>query len=751
MDQPEIKSHPLGKLCKTWLEKVRLAKEDKRKKFSADAEEAMKFFDNTGDWLDLNAKRAAIRSDSAGTEKLEAPMFEMRVNKVAEMRDLFGPAIYHTNPVVSIEPHDLTIVPPEALGIDTNALQQIQEQIQQMQMQLQQNPVLQQNPQLMQQAMLQQNPQMMQQFQMLQQQMAQYQQMQQQEQMDDTASRTACELIKQTLNYMQRETDKKTESRKALDEALIMGMGVLWTEVVSSEEGTKLVGSYYDSVKRVGWDPDAKVYSDLKWVYRECIHAYWEVEDQYQLPRGTLKGKGIDESYEQESELNGDPDAMAKKAKGKTNDLVRYYKIYSRMGMGERLKNMKDDSGQMPDALAEELEQFGENCFLVVMDGIPYPLNLPWDVVTHPMVEDGNGNDQFQFPQQVVTQQQPDPTNPMVPPVDAPVMGPDGQPQTELRSDVFLAFQWPIPFWAADCWPFEPVYFRWKPDELWPMPIVKSGIGELRLINWIYSFLAVKVRRCCQTTVGLVKSAGEDIKRQLLSGNDFNIVEIEQALGTSIDQIVSFLQAPQWHPDILMFVDRLFELFDKRVGLTELIYGMTSNQLRTAEEANVKQQNMSIRPDDMANLAEDWMSKVARKEGMVLRWLVQGKDVQPYLGQLGAMAWDKLVASQDLDVVTKEFRYRIEAGSMRKPNRQREISDANSALQSFGQIAWQYATQTGNTSIMNVLMQKWAKANDVELPPIPPIQMAPPPGQQPPQQNKQQPNQHPQQPQHQAA
>ncbi len=326
-----------------------------------------------------------------------------------------------------------------------------------------------------------------------------------------------------------------------------------------------------------------------------------------------------------------------------------------------------------------------------------------------------------------------------------PVIDPEtGQPQTQLRSDVFLAFQWPIPFWADDSWPMEMISYRWRPDELWPMSIVKSGMGELRFINWVMSFLAVKVRRVCQTTVGVVKAAGEEIKTQLLSGNDFNILEIEAALGTDIRQLVSFLQAPEFHPDIWRMLSEVFDLFDKRVGLTELLYGLTGNQLRTATEADVKQQNLSIRPDDMANQTEDFMSKVARKEAMAMRWLLKGEDVQPYLGPLGSFMWDKYISSSDLESVTKEFRYTIEAGSMRRHNKSQEIADANSAIQVFGPIMQFYLQATGNTEPFNVLLEMWAKANEIEMPPLPPMPVqpqGPAPSQQPgAQKQPQQPN-----------
>jgi len=253
------------------------------------------------------------------------------------------------------------------------------------------------------------------------------------------------------------------------------------------------------------------------------------------------------------------------------------------------------------------------------------------------------------------------------------------------------------------------------------------------------SFLATRIMVSCKTMIGVAKAAGDDIKDQILRHEEsgFSLIELSETLGRSVDEIVSVFQLPPVSGEIWQVLQAVSEQFDKRVGLTELVYGMTRNQFRSAAEAQVKSEQISVRPDDMANALEDSMSELARKEAMAARWLLQGADVQHVLGPLGASAWEQGIQQLRLHEVAREFEYRIEAGSARKPNKASKVEQMQMALQTLGPVL-QGLMQQGIVDPWNALITDWAKSLDIDPtnylvpppPPAPPQQPAPaaPPG-----------------------
>jgi len=338
----------------------------------------------------------------------------------------------------------------------------------------------------------------------------------------------------------------------------------------------------------------------------------------------------------------------------------------------------------------------GDNCYIVVCEGIPYPLNMPPSLLEEPVDEEA------------------------------------GVPPT-----MFRAVQWPIPFWAeANGWPFVALDFHRKPGYLWPISHIKPGIGELRFLNFAMSFIAQRVATSCETLLGVSKAADQDIKDQILSQSErgFKVVEISETLGRSVGDLISVFQLPEVSPELWKVVQAVAEQFDKRVGLTELAYAMTSSQIRSATEASVKAEQLSVRPDDMANRLEDAMSLLARREAMAARWLLRPEDVESVVGPLGAAAWAQHVSSMEPSTVAREFEYRIEAGSARKPNKATRVEQMQAALQTLGPIL-QGLVPMGVVDPLNALITDWAESLDIDAkpyllppPPPPPQPAGPPPG-----------------------
>lgn len=628
---------PLQPAVAAWLEKIKLALDFKAKRFGKDAEEGMRFLGGTVDWLygpgrhkDRHFREA---EGDDGDNEIPAPRFQMSVNKTAEMVQIFGPVLYHKNPVRQVNPRTQPELPAS----------------------------------LIQQAMQSGDQQTLMQF----------QQLAVQSDLQRGVDEARAGLLAHYLNYTPTALDLKTESRWAIDETLIKGMGLLWQEPYRPPAGgTAMVGSFYDSVDNLAIDPDMPSLRHSKWVARRRCEHVWEAERKFNLPPGTLKPAV--ESVNQQAEVNANPNGSFLRESGQTADLVVYWEVFSKCGLGGRLKGVADWS-------TAPLEQFGDHCYVVVAKGIPYPLNVPealWDL-----------------------------------------------PEGQAADAITQAVQWPTPYWADGAWPFTPISFHDIPGDPWPMSHLSPAMGELKFLNWVYSFIAGKIRITCRDFVAIKASAGEEIKTAVTSGSDYELIEINSSHGT-IDEVVKFLQHPQFNGDIWRVIEYVAEQFDRRTGLTELMYGVSSSQLRSATEADIKSNQMSVRPDDMANKVEDAMSVAARQEAFCARWHLTSQDVAPVMGPVGASLWESFVVPSDPAEILYQLEYRIEAGSARKPNKQRDAENIQNAMQQLMPFFQQIAIQ-GMVDPFNALVTVWAKAMDMDPTPLvlpqPPAMMPPQP------------------------
>jgi hypothetical protein len=469
---------------------------------------------------------------------------------------------------------------------------------------------------------------------------------------------------------------------------MIKGAGVFWTEMVSldissdmNQPPMKMVGSFYDTVDNLLIDPDFDNEDDMLWCAKKCCRPLQEVAATYGIPEEDLR-KHIDDNT---STLGKEYKGRRKK-KDTTNNLVTFYKIWSKTGMGDRFKDSPKENRGFFDSV-------GRYCYLVVCEGVPYPLNLPPAILQEEVDETG------------------------------------------LPPSVTTRIAWPIPFYAdPQGWPFTMLAFHRKPGHSWPISHIKPAIGELRLLNWCFSFLATRIATSCETVVAVQKAADQTIKDQLLAPSEggFKIIELSELLGRRVEDIVSVFQMPQVSKDLWDIIQAILDQFAQRTGLSELVFGYTRAQFRSAAEAQIKNENISIRPDNMANELEDCMSLLARREALAARWLLEPQDVQPVLGAMGAAAWFQTISKRDIVDLTRELLYRVEAGSARKPNKSSRVEQMQMAVQTLGPILSQLAG-AGVTEPFNSLMKDWANSLDIDAsgyllpPPAPPPPPAAPP------------------------
>ena len=605
----------LRPLTRLWMAKIRKAIELKKTEFQDDADEAFAFFDGPHDFMYTGRSPSGGSLQLSADDNMPRPTFRMSCNKVAEMVQIFGPYLYHRNPNRQVSARDMPDFPFDLLGADP------------------QDPALQQFAQQM-----------------------QYQRM---------LEKTTANFLQYYLNWTPNELGLGEHSREAIDESLIKGMGVLWHEIYQPPGSPiRMMGSFFESVDNVVYDPDAESRRDALWMCRRRVRPKWQIEQERAMPRDTLRRGGI-ESMNMQAEVDASGDDYLRK-RGDSNDLLVYWECYSRMGMGHL---MKGQESQFLDANREVLDSLGRYCYLEVCEDQPMPLNLTENVVAMADVE-------------------------------------------EIRRRV----QWPTPFWSdpTDPWPCSVLAFHDRPRKLWPMSHVKPGLGELKFINWVFSFLADKVKNTSRDFIAIDETASEELKSAILSGRDLTVLELKKSHAKTIQDVVGFLQHPPMNRDIMEVVQFAMQLFEQRVGLSPLMYGETPRQMRSASEAQVKTDQLRLRPEDMARKVEAFMTMVARKEAIGVGWHMTTEDVAPVLGKDRASLWAKTVQATDPQDLVFEFNYRIEANSIRKPNRERDMENLNQALQMWTPVWQMYVQMTGDWTPFNAMAEEWAKVFNFE-------------------------------------
>lgn len=626
--------NPMQPVVAAWLRVIRAGVDKKRKRFGADAEECMRFLTGPYDffWRGLKTDRHLRSTDDSFTSFGSG--IQVQTNKVAEFVQLFGPSLYARNPTRRVTPRALPELPAELYAMMGPGARLLFEQA----------------------AM--------------------------QDQMERLTDASRAGLIECLLNATPPLLDLRYHARMAVDEALIKGMGTLWQEPCRLPGAANTVaGSFYRSVDDLVIDPDARSLQDAQWVALRCEHPTWEAERANGLPPGALSGRGQFESTAQAAAAQvGEQTDYWGRRTGESNDVIVYWKVWSKMGCGGRIRDV------VPE-LRPVLDAFGDYCYVVVADGVPWPLNLPPDVMA----------------------------------------AQDGLRQASRR------LQWPTPAWVDGGWPFTPIAFHEVPGDPWPLAHLAPAMGELKFLNWAFGHVAAKIRATTRDFVAVLASAGDDIKSRILHGNDLELLEIQEAHGKRIDEVVAFLQHPSFNGDIWTVMEAVMGEFEKRSGLNELMYGMSGKQIRSGTEAQLRGDAINIRPDDMAEQVEAAMSRAGRYEALVARWHCTPEDVAPVLGPVGAYWYQQLVYAADPRDLLSRLTYRVEAGSARKPNRARDQEQAQAMMNNLFSPFFQVAAQTGNYRPVNGILKLWAKAQEVENadefllspPPMPPAALPP--------------------------
>ena len=492
-------------------------------------------------------------------------------------------------------------------------------------------------------------------------------------------STTRNNLMQYYLNYSQREQPGGgllAECEQCIVDACITGRGLLRVDPYEPVGGTgRLTGSFRVDPMKFYIDPNCTRtnLTDAKWVCIEHTTPHWELERRFGWPADSLKKYATKMTKQAAVTSVISPNASS------TMDMVTWYECFSKMGVGTRFKDCK--MTQWHEAFEASVKDYAYVCFNPSM---PELLNVRSDFLE----------------------------------------------QADLEQ-VKNAFDWPVRYYNDGRWPVASLDFWIRPDAPYPIAPIAMGLGELICMNVFVSKMADRAYQDSLTKAALVQELAEDAAQKLLSYHD-EVVTLNPMVGRNINEMVSYLQRPPMNQDVFHMLEYMSNSFDKRVGLTELMYGLNpgGKVSRTAADATLKGEAVNTRPEFMRSKVGAWLTEDANLERIAAAEHVAGETLVPLLGTSGSQLWTQLITQADPIVYMREMRCRIEASSIKRPNKEKEIQNTQQLAQLLLPVGQWYAQMTQNTTPLNAVIEKICKSLDENsegwlMPEIPPPQPDP--------------------------
>jgi len=469
-------------------------------------------------------------------------------------------------------------------------------------------------------------------------------------------------LLQWKLNYTPKFHGLASHGRRACVEALVKGRGITWTEMHRG-----YAGSFFGSVDDVFIDPDCEDYLNASYLIRRRREPIWEVSREFGWPVEAIRAATKSHDQNGKGRYDGNKEDLGK-------DVCVYYEVYSRCGLGNVFHNKVDGV----DTLARAISELGDNVYIAYVPGMPAPLNLPPEALS-----------------------------------------------TASMDEIKARLQWHTPFWANEDspWPCRMLDFYPHPRKPWPTPPLQDALPLQRYINNAYSFLMSRTIHTSKQFILACKALSEDFVNAVENGRDLCVIPIGDDRVDEISKNFHVLQFPEVNRFILETISLVQTAFERASGLTELLYGQGGQrQMRSSAEAQIRQQNLSIRPDDLAGCVEAWHSDMASAEAFMTRLsedppsALLGEDMQMgYPGPL-TTAWQQLISTDDPYQAASDLRYSVVAGSGRKRNSAKDQEDVQQVMQVAMPTAQTAYQGTGDPSQINGFMEWIAEAYEIRDP-----------------------------------
>lgn len=673
------------------LKAIEAGVQEKNRVYTKGAMEISKFYLGQHKYIfdpkfNPNQLSLTIRTDATNTKQVRQPVFQMSDNVAANYLMTFAPWLLQgtlKRLVTATKPFQ---PPPVCYGIEPQQMQM---------MKLQQ---MQQMPNGQQMAMM-------------------YWQQQQQAQMQafmDQVSNSADYELRQARagmmemlsNYSAMELGYAAERRRAVEESLILGGGLWLTQITQfPQSGQKLIGSQNVMMNDIVWDPDAVRTKDCKWMAIQCRAPAWVVSRLFGIPEDEIKPNSVSNvanTYHESLIITAGPENVNNRIR--PEDEVVYWKFWSRMGAGARLRPVGQRHPEV-DALDKML---GDNCFFIVSNCCDYCLNLSPAVF--------NAVEQMSKAKQII---------------DLLPMPPEQKQQVDVMAPLKKAVAWQIPFHLDedDPWPVTQVSYYERNGSPYPIPPLEFALAYMKFMVWVISFIADKCYRSNRQFWAIDDSNNEQLKKAIEDGEDECIIPLKNLDQKSIDSFIKMIEAPDMKASLLDVYEFFNKKFETVTRMNELNQATMSRAMRSATEASILEDASKLVPQAMMRSLLDAETRVARKEAIASILLLSDKDVTPCLGGPGGRAWNTVMKIDPLQLM-RETTYDVVASQGRVIDISTRMDQTNKMAQLVLPLLVQIGQVTGVFGPANAILQEWAKANQIDpdlvrLPDMPPPMMNP--------------------------
>lgn len=467
-------------------------------------------------------------------------------------------------------------------------------------------------------------------------------------------------VMERVLNYTAREQSPGLDraSLMATVEAMVKGRGVLVPRTYTNPGSERmLTGLFWESVDDLFIDPDCSdpFLRTAKWIAIRHQSTNEELEDMWELPRGTLDGHGHAENVESMIENHSASDDLDR-VQGRTNNITVWYEIWSKCGIGDR-RNRTDVVNRVESMV-------GDYCYLAIATGVPWPLNAPPEAFHDVENED-------------------------------------------FEDEMLERYGWPFPVYEDGQWPVALLDFALDSESPWPVAPLSASLGHLMAMNVLLACVTESAYENRKQIILTLEQYAKEVKKALSQSGSPAVVSIKADMEAQIDKFVTFINRPSMNQDPLLALEYISREFEKSSGLVPFLYGNESKVSRSARDVAAKEEHTSIRPEKMAKDVAAWQTRAATLEGFLAAIELEGTDVEPHVP---AQLWDFLISSQDPELVFREMDCVVEATDVRRPNRERDLQNLQTLSQQAMQVFLQFAESNGDWEPMNNFLDSMFKS-----------------------------------------
>lgn len=410
------------------------------------------------------------------------------------------------------------------------------------------------------------------------------------------------------LNATPEDTRLMLHERDKVDEALVAGRGVSWTQ---KDESTGLICTKHVPVRDVILDPDARRADEIQWVAIKKQEPLHVVKRRYGSAAKDLKPSVLAPSDQTRDKRVGEGKPMSDHVsalQGSCSYVCHYYVIYSKMGSGMthgRLSSVIDESDE----------------------------------------HRGSDGDSKLFKKLV-----------LVPGYDRPLY------EGKWDLSLYLDDDWPVGFLD-----FHPTLKGSKGAQkdannggLYPPSTMKLGLAHQEAIDILATRLVNDLMNRSRLIAAL-QGGGEASKRletALKSGEPWAVVKVDDSAQVPARDMLHRLDLGQVDPNYMQQLQWHEDKFGEITGLNPVLKGgMDTRQMRSAMEAEMRDRNSRSRLEDMASQVESAAKYIARREGLAVRLDLEPAEVERVVkDRLDLGLWKVIVTVNGKSKSVRELR-----------------------------------------------------------------------------------------------